>query len=204
MRAILHIGLFMLALTAMGQASADDDDRRRERRTTIIIAPQGNQRAARPVRPPVAPPPPRHDWRAVRHGRARGIVDARREVYEQQRDHDEIVRITDRWTQATRARDPRAQRNAERRAHLWIDREIEESNRKPDHGRYVHRLHSLRRELSVSNGQQGHARGHRRGRQRFDAHKAQVLGELVTLSQRQVQHAKARARGQMHMAFAYR
>jgi hypothetical protein len=121
-------------------------------------------------------------------------------VYEQQRHHDEIVRITDRWTRATQDGNPRARRNAEGRAEAWIDREIEKSNQKPDHGRYVQRLHSLRRELRASRGP--YVSG--RGRHRFDAHKAKVLGELVELSERQVQHAKARARGQVHVALAYR
>ena len=60
MRALLHLGLFVLALTVVGQASADhdDDDRRRERRTTVVIAPKVEHRTVRPVRAPVEPMPP--------------------------------------------------------------------------------------------------------------------------------------------------
>ncbi|MGB5312970.1 MAG: hypothetical protein WBN38_12955 [Polyangiales bacterium] len=200
MRALIHPALFALALTAVGQASADDGGRRRERRTTIVIAPQTHHPSARPVRAPVDPMPPRYDYRRARSQRSQGILEARREFYNQQRDHDEIVRIADRWTRAMRYRDPHAQRNEERRAYAWIQREIQESSGRPDNGRYVHRLHALRRQLLVA--YPGHGYG-RRGH-RFDAHKAQVFVELVELSERQVQHARARAREQMHMAFAYR
>lgn len=110
------------------------------------------------------------------------------------------MRISNRWEQAARNRDPWAQRIAERQADAWIEREISESNRKPDHGRYVHRLHSLRRQLLLSN--RWHSRG--RGRHRFDAQKANVLGELVELSRRRLRQAEARARGPIHVAFAYR
>jgi len=200
MRALIHLGLFALALTTLGQASADDSGRRGERRTTIVIAPQTNHRTARPVRVPVEPMPPRYDYRRARPQRSQGILEARRAFYNEQRDHEEIVRIVDRWTRATRYRDPHAQRAEERRAHAWIQSEIEESSARPDNGRYVHRLNALRRQLLVA--RPGHGYG-RRGH-RFDAHKAQVFGELVQLSERQVQRAQARARSQMHMAFAYR
>lgn len=206
MRALLHFGLFVLALTVVGQASADDDDRRRERRTTIVIAPKVEHRAVRPVRAPVEPLPPRYEyerdyeWKKGRHHRHHGVAEARRDLYEQKRDHEEIVRIADRWKRATYVRNPHVQRNAERRAHAWIEREIEESSRKRDHGRYVHRLHSLRRQLRFSHG--WHTRG--RGRHRVDAHKARVFDELVELSDHQVRRARARVRGQKHVAFAYR
>jgi hypothetical protein len=149
---------------------------------------------------PVQPPPPRNSWHRARDSRARGIADARRELYEEKRDHQEIVGIANRWTQAIRERNAHAQRNAERRIQAWIDREIAESSRKPDNGRYVYRLYALRRELSGGYGR------HRYGRRShlFDARKAHVIGELVNLSERQVRRAHARARNQMHMAFAYR
>jgi hypothetical protein len=64
----------------------------------------------------------------------------------------------------------------------------------------VHRLHALRRQLRISQG--WHSQG--RGRHRFSARKAEVLDELVRLSERQVYQARARARSQRHMAIAYR
>ncbi len=198
MRALLQVGIFALALTAVTQASADEQNRRGERRTTIVIAPQTGHRAARPVT--VAPAPRRHDYVRARRQPSRGMVEARREVYDARRDHEEIARIADRWTRATHERNPNAQRNAERRIHAWIEHEIEESSRKAHKGRYVYRLHSLRRELRAAHGWQ--TRGRRP--HRFDARKASVVRELVDLAERQVQHAQARVRGQMHLAFAYR
>lgn len=200
MRALLHFGIFALALTAVTQASADDDKRRGDRRTTVVIAPQTGRRAARPVPVPVAPAPRRYDYVRARRQPSRGMLEARREVYDAKRDHEEIVRIADRWTRATHGRNPHAQRNAERRIHSWIEHEIEESSRKAHNGRYVYRLHSLRRELRAGHGWQ--TRG--RGQHRFDGRKASVVRELVDLAERQVQHAQARVRGQMHLAFAYR
>lgn len=212
MRALLHLGLFVLALTVVGQARADhdDDDRRRERRTTVVIAPKVEHRTVRPVRAPVEPVPPRYDrdydyhddyaWKQGRHHRNRGMAEARRELFEQRRDHEEIVRIADRWRQAIYERNPHGQRKAERRADAWIAREIEESMRKRDHGRYVHRLHSLRRQLHSSHGWHGYGRG----RHRLNAHKARVMDELVELSHRQVRRAHARVRGERYTTYAYR
>ena len=212
MRALLHFGIFVLALTVVGQASADhdDDDRRRDRRTTVVIAPKVEHRSVRTVRSPAEPMPPRyeydydydpdHAWKRGRRHHHRGMIEARRELFEQQRDHEEIVRIADRWRQATYERNPHMQRKAERRAHAWIDREIEESMRKRDHGRYVYRLHSLRRELRSSH--RGHAYG--RGGHRLNGYKARIIDELVELSHRQVRRAHARVRGERYAAYAYR
>jgi hypothetical protein len=200
MRALFHLGLFALALMAVGRASADNGGRRGERRTTIVIAPHTGHGSARPVRAPVEPTPPRYDYRRVRPQRSQVILEARRALYDAQRDHQEIVRIVDRWTRATHYRDPHAQRAAERRAHAWIQIEIEESSARPDNRRYVHRLHALRRQLLVAHP--GHGYG-RRG-SRLYVQKARVFRELVELSGRQVQLAQARARGPLHMAFAYR
>ena len=211
MRALLHLGLFVLALTFVGQASADHEDgdhRRRERRTTVVIAPKVEHRVVRPVRTPVESAPPRYDygydheyaWKKGRHHRHRAMDEARRDLLEQERDHEEIVRIADRWRRATYEGNPHLQRNAERRAHAWIEREISESRHERDHGLYVHRLHSLRRELRFSQGWHGYGRG----RHRLNAHKARVFDELVELSNRQVRRARARVRDQGHRAYAYR
>ena len=212
MRALLHLGLFVLALTFLGQASADhdDDDRRRDRRTTVVIAPKAEHRVVRPVRAPVEPAPHRYEydyrydydyaWKKGRHHRKRAMAEARRELFEQERDHEEIIRIADRWNQATYERNPHMQRKAERLAHAWIEREIEESSRKRDHGRYVHRLHSLRRQLYSSHGWYTYGRG----RYRLDTHKARIFDELVELSDRQVRRARAALRGYKHSAYAYR
>jgi hypothetical protein len=206
MRALLHLGLFVLAFTVVGRASADhdDEDRRRERRTSIVIAPEIEYRSAPPVRARRGPMPRPVAVQPPRPHRGRGIAEARREVYEQQRDHDEIVRITHRWKRAAQERNPHAQRNAERRVQLWIDREIDESSRKPNHGRYVHRLHSLRRELRKPYGWHSYGRGRGRGLHRAHAHKVRVLDELVDLSAHQVRRAKAQARERLGLAFAYR
>ena len=141
-----------------------------------------------------------YEWKKGRHHPHRGMVEARRDLYDQKRDHEEILRIADRWQRATYERNPHAQRNAERRANAWIEREIHESSRKRDHGRYVHRLHSLRRQLRVSYAWYGHGRGSHR----ISGHKARVFDELVQLSRHQLRRARARVRGQEHLAFAYR
>jgi hypothetical protein len=201
MRTLLHFGIFALVLTTVGQASADDH-RRRQRQTTIVIAPQTRDRAVRPVRAPAPPPPRVYDEQRYRHHRSRGLVEARREVIDQRRDHDQILHMSLRWEQATANRNPHAQRNVERRINAWIEREIDESSHKADHGRYVHRLHQLRRELRGPRGWYGY--GYGRGRHHVNRHKANVIGEVVQLSERQLRHAQARARRHTGLAFAYR
>ena len=211
MRALLHLGLFALAFTIVSQASADhdDDDRRRERRTTIVVAPEIQHRTAQPVRAPRGPMPVRYEESRARHPNHRGhwghrgVVEARREVYKQQEDHDEIVRITHRWKRATQERNVRAQRNTERRVQMWIDREIDESSALANHGRYVHRLHALRRQLRVSRAWFRHGRGQAGARHRAVGHKARVYDELVDLSAQQVRRARAQAREQMHLVRTY-
>lgn len=206
MRALLYLGLFALAFSAVSRASADDNRRPGERRTTIVIAPEIQHRTAQPVTAPRGPMPVRYEESRARHPHHRGhrgLAEARREVYEQQEDHDEIVRITLRWKRATQERNVRAQRNTERRVQMWIDREIDESSARADHGRYVHRLYALRRQLRVSRAWFRHGRGHAGGRHRATGHKVRVYDELVDLSAQQVQRARARAREQMHLVRAY-
>jgi hypothetical protein len=150
---------------------------------------------------PVAPAPPRYQYQRTRHQQCvAGLAEARRELRDAQRDYDEISRIADRWALATRHRDLHAQRDAERRADLWIAHEIQESRAKPGHDRYLQRLHALRGELRARHG--GHAYGRRA--QGSVAQKARVLGDLVELSEHQLRRAGMRARGSMRLAFAYR
>jgi hypothetical protein len=198
-----------MALTVVGQASADHDDddkRSRQRHASVVITADVGHVKTRPVRAPAEPLPPRYDWRYERYQRRPdpGLIEARRELHEQRKDHEQIVRIARRWEQTTAHRNPHAQYDVERRLVAWIDREIQESNRKADRGRYVHRLHALRRELRVSRGRYGHGRGYGHGRHRSNAHTASIIGELVALSEHELQRAENRARRHMHLAFAHR
>lgn len=201
MRALFHFGLFALALAAVSPASADDH-RRQDRRTTVVVAPVTHRAPVRRVSVPAYPAPSRYDWERARREEQRRQIAARRALYEQQRDHDEIVRIRNRWQEATYQGNPVAQRNAERRAHEWIDREIAESRHSYDRGHYVNRLHALRRELRVS-----HAWPPSRGRGhgfRAYARKVEIFDELVMLSAREVHRALAEVRGGTHQVFARR
>ena len=97
MRTVLHLGFFVLALTFVGQARADHDDhdkRGRKKHTSAVITADVGHTKVRPVRAPAKPLPPRYDWRYERHPHRSdpGLIEARREVYEQRKDHEQIVR----------------------------------------------------------------------------------------------------------------
>ena len=202
MRALLHLGLFAFAFAFVSQASADDDDRGRKRgrkhHTTVVIAPEPAPRVVRPVRVAHTPRPPAYDWRYGRHERP-DFVGARQELYEQRRDHDRIIRLVNRWEEASAYGNPHAQRNVEWRVDGWIEREIAESSRRRGNGRYVLRLHELRRQLWTTH--RWHPRGH--ARHRRNAHKARVLGDLVVLSENQLRRARALVRSARPAAVAY-
>jgi len=182
MRALLHLGLFALAFGTV--ASADAQGRRRNpahRQTTVVVD-------TRPT------PVPRHDWRRVSHPRARS--SAHLDLQRQRRDHEEIVRISHRWRQASYNRNPHAKRNLHFRANAWIDREVAESRVRPYGSRLAFRLRALQRELNTSH--RGY--GHRRGAER----KARVLDELVALSAVELRRAEIDARRHMRLAFSVR
>ena len=201
MRALFHFGLFALALTAVSQASADDH-RHQDRRTTIVVAPDARHAPVRRVGPPAGPAPSRYDWERARREEQQRQAAARRYLYEQQRDHDRIVQIRNAWRRATYQGNPFAQRNAERRAYQWIDREIAESRRERGRDGYVVRLQALRRELRVSQTWPPHpGRGHGAWEH---ARKTNVFDELVMLSAREVRIAQAAARGGARPVFARR
>jgi hypothetical protein len=221
MRALLHLGLFALALTAVSQASADDDSDYERGERVIVIRNQGQSRA-RPARDRFEPAPrvyesrrgrhqpPRaiHDPRRVYEHRARELAAARENLYDQERDLEQIVRIANRWEQASANNNPYALRKIERRLDDWMEREIIESRHDPRDRSYVHRLQKLRRELAANEGWYGHGRGHARGYgrgwRRNQAYKASILNELVELSERQVYRARARVRHPVRFSFAYR
>lgn len=219
MRHLLHIGLFALALTAVSQASADDDSDYERGERVIVVRSKGPQKA-RPVRATFEPPrrvyesrrgqpqPPRalRDPRRAFEHRAHELAAARQNLHDQQRDLEQIVRIANRWDQASASNNPHALRKVERRLDDWIEREIVESRHDPRDQNYVHRLRKLRRELAATERWYGHGRGHGYGRgwRRNQAYKASVLSELVELSERQVYRAQARVRHPVQFSFAYR
>ncbi len=199
MRTLFHFGIFALALAAVSQASADDH-RHPERRTTVVVAPTVHRAPVRRVSVQTYPATSRYEWERARREEQQRQAAARRALYEQQRDHDQIVRIRARWHEATYQHNPIAQRNAERRAYEWIDREIAESRRSYDRGEYIHWLYALRRELRVSQAwPPGRARG-------FGVHarKAEIFDELVTLSARELRRAEADVHRAAHLVFARR
>lgn len=178
MRPYLSLGLFVLAFATVGSADAQGRRRGPEvRQTTVVVDTR---------------PTARHDWRRARHRHVRGAayVDLQR----QRRDHEEIVRISRRWRQASYARDPYARRNLTLRANAWIDREIASANARRRGGRYVVRLHTLQRELNTRHRRYGYGRGAER--------KARVLDELVALSAGELRRAEIRVRHQSELAYS--
>ena len=186
MRALLHLGLFALAFGAVTSAHAQDRHRSPTTRQTTVVV--DTRRA----------PTPRHGWHRAPHHRAHRA--ARVDLQRQRRDHDEIVRISHRWRQASYARNPNAKRNLKRRANAWIDREIAESQVRPNSGRYAVRLSILQRELNTRYRHVGYGHSPWRGAER----KARVLDELVALSAAELQRAEVRARRHWRPAYSVR
>ncbi|UCF46303.1 MAG: hypothetical protein JSU89_03715 [Myxococcales bacterium] len=224
MRHLLHFGLFVLALTAVTRADAQDR-RHGDRHTTVVIAAGSGPRVVRPVRASYDPPRAVYDSRRTVQRPSAATHDARRAYFEQRHDLDQIVRITERWKQATANRDRHAQWKVDRRLDAWLEREIRESTREPYNHRYAQHVRMLRDELAIlerrthhshgyhSRGYQGrrhqergyHGRGHHeRGHGAYYAKKARILDELVELSERQVYRAEARLRHPHWPSFAYR
>ena len=186
MRALLHLGLFALALGAVTSAHAQGRHRSPTARQTTVVV---DARRA---------PTPRHRWHRAPHHRAHRAAHI--DLQRQRRDHEEIVRISRRWRQASYARNPNAKRNLKRRANAWIDREIAESQVRPNGGRYAVRLSVLQRELNTRYRHVGYGYGPRHGAER----KARVLDELVTLSAAELQRAEVRARRPWHPMYSAR
>lgn len=192
MRTLLQLGLFVLSLGFV--TTADAQGRRRApdpRQTTVVIDTR---------RAPTPPP----DWRRARHHRARSAAHI--DLQRQRRDHEEIVRISRRWRQASYHQNPDAKRNVKRRANAWIDREIAESQARPNSGRYVIRLSALQRELNARHRRYGYRYdyGYGHGRGYAAERKARVLDELVALSATELRRAEMRARRHMHVAYSVR
>lgn len=226
MRHLLHFGLFALALMVVSQASADDDSDY-ERDARVIVVRAKGQHKARPVRATHDPPPPRfHEGPRVRYERDRAVYDSRRvyrhrgyelaaaraNVLDQQKDYEQISRIANRWEQATANHNQHALFKIERRLDDWIEREIIESRQDPYDAPHVKRLQVIRRELEATESwfPRGHAygarygRGYGRGWRHNVAYKAQLIDELVELSERQVYRAQARLHQRTRFSFAYR
>jgi hypothetical protein len=219
MRYLLHFGLFAVALTAVTQADAQDR-RVRDRQTTVVIATGGGPRVVRPVRASVEPSRAVYDSRRTVYKSSRPAYDARRAYFDQREDLEQIVRIAERWEQATANRDRHAQWKVDRRLDAWLEREIRESVREPHNYRHAQRVRVLSDELAMlerrghqGRGHNGHgykSRGHYgngshgRGHGGYYGKKARILNELVELSERQVQRARAGVRYPFQMSFAYR
>jgi hypothetical protein len=146
---------------------------------------------------------------------------ARRDYFDQREDLEQIVRISQRWEQATANRNRDAEWKVNRRLDAWLEREVRESR----NHRYTQRVRSLSHELAALeqrrhytrgyNGRGQHDRGHP-GRGHYDRghyarsypsyheSKARILDELVRLSERQVQRAEANLRYPHRPSFAYR
>lgn len=195
MSIVIKIALFALALTAVNQADAQDG-RRGRRSTTVVVAPRAVRTA----------PVQRDRHPGFHHGSgayrvpSRSAVAARRELFDERRDHAAVVDLAARWRNAAVRRNPHAQRQLERQLTAWIHREIFESSRMGHDMRYAHRLRVLRRDLAAPH----RGRGYAAGRHRSETYKARVIREIVVLSGRQLRRAELRLREQMHFAFAYR
>jgi len=209
MRYLLHFGLFAVALTAVTQADAQDR-RLRDRQTTVVIATGHGPRVLRPVRASVEPPRAVYDSRRTVYKSSRPAYDTRRAYFDQRQDLAQIVRIADRWEQATANRDRHAQWNVDRRLDAWLEREIRESIAEPHNHHYTQRVRVLSDELArlerrghQGRGHKGH--GHRgQGNGGYYGKKARILNELVELSEWQVYRARAGVRYPIQMSFARR
>ncbi len=182
MRHLLHLGLFALVLTAATQADAQGRQHG-DRRTVIAIAPSGVPSRAQPV-----------------HGFSRYRYASRKAYLDPQRDLIEIRSIAQRWERASARNDRRAQSIADRQLDAWLDREIRESIRQPDEYRHVQHLRALSNELAVLERRPHHGRGHRG----YYAEKTRILDELVAMSERQVQRARASVHPWIRMSFSRR
>lgn len=219
MRYLLHLGLCAVALTAVTQADAQDR-RFRDRQATVVIATGAGPRVVRPVRASVEPPRAVYDSRRTVYATPRPAYDTRRAYFDQRQDLEQIIRIAERWEQATANRDRYLQSKVNRRLDAWLEREIRESIREPHNRHYTQRVRMLSDELAMleRRGHQGrghhghgyrshghHGNGHRgRDHGGYYGKKARILNELVELSERQVLRARPGVRYPFQMSFAHR
>jgi hypothetical protein len=214
MRHLLHFGLFVFALTVVTQADAQDH-RRGSRQTTVVIAPGGGPRYVQPVRASFDPPRAVYDSRRTFPENSRATYYARRAYFDQQQDLQQIISIARRWERATASGDRHAQWKVDQRLDTWLAREIRESSREHHNHRYAQRvrllsdeLASLERRTYDGRGHGGHAhqgRGHGgRNRHGYYTKKARILEELVGLSERQLERARANIGYPLRPSFAYR
>ena len=134
----------------------------------------------------------------------------RRAYFDQRQDLEQIVRIAERWEQATANRDRYVQSKVDRRLDAWLEREIRESIREPRNQHYTQRVRVLSDELAMLERRGHQGRGHHghayrgRGHGGYYGKKARILNELVELSEWQVQRARAGVRYAFQMSFAHR
>ena len=224
MRHLLHFGLFVLALAAVTRADAQDR-RRGDRQVTVVV---DSRTGSRLVRARAEPQRAVYDSRRVIYAPSRPVYDARRAYFDQRTDLEQIVRISERWEQASARRDRHAEANVDRRLDAWLEREIRESIAEPYNRRYTQRVRQLSGELATlerrgHHGRGHHGRGHYGHGQQAKGHggyyghgqqakayggysgkKARILHELVALSERQVQRARAGIRQPFPMSLAHR
>ena len=214
MRNLLHFGVFALALTVVGQASADDDRDYRRGKKVMVTYDDAPHRAA-PVRTGFEPSRVVYDQRRTFRPTPNVTHFARRAYFDQQKDLEQIVRIRERWERAIATRNPDLRWKVNRRLDAWLEREIRESMREVGNQRYAHRIRLLRNELAslertrlYRRGHQGRGRGargyHGRAHGSYFAKKASILDELVWLSERQVRIAEVRVRAPYRLSFARR
>lgn len=224
MRSLLHIGLFALALTTVTQASADDDrDQRRHKK--VVVTYDDAPRHVRTVRASHDPPRAVYDSRRVSHRAPKAMHLARRRYTDQREDLERITRIAERWHTATANRNGEAQWKINRRLDAWLDAEVRESVAEPGAHRYTQKVRVLSHELTrlerrrhidrsfqsrarYSSGQYrnaGYGRGHYAQSQRaYFTRKAEILDQLVTMSERQVFRAEARLQPPHRVSYVYR
>lgn len=211
MRYLLHIGLFALALSSVAQASADDDsDYRRGKK--VVVAYETGPRQVRPVRASHAPARVIYDQRRTFTRTPKTMHVARRAYFDQRKDLEQIVKISERWDQATANRNREAQWKVNRRLDAWLEREIRESVREPRSRHYTERVRGLSHELAKLERRRHYSRGYQgRGYQgrghyarNYHQEKASILNELIQLSERQLQRAEANLHYPNRPSFAYR
>jgi len=132
MRYLVHLGIFIVALTAVTQADAQG--RRRA---------EGHERVVRVATAPV-------------------IYESRQRLVHQDRDALQIANIATQWRWAVARHDRRGQWVADQRLDAWLSREIRQSVRQPYDHRYAMRLRTLNNQLIVLERQPhcGGRRGH--------------------------------------------
>jgi hypothetical protein len=186
----------------------------------VVIAPGSGPRYVQPVRASFEPPRAVYDSRRTFPESSRTTYYARRAYFDQRQDLQQIVAIANRWERAIASGDRHAQWKVDQRLDAWLAREIRESSREQHSHRYTQRVRLLRDALAFlerrtydgrghqGRGHHGHGyqgRGHGgRGRHGYYTKKARILEELVELSERQLERARANIGYPLRPSFAYR